>query len=50
MEVIRSYETPVQKPTTRRYIPKDGKIHNYRCENLKSYILCEMFTEDFDVI
>jgi hypothetical protein len=23
---------------TRRYIPKDGNIHTYRCENLKSYI------------
>jgi hypothetical protein len=23
--------------TTRRYIPEDGNIHNYRCENLKSW-------------
>jgi hypothetical protein len=24
---------------TRRHIPEDGNIHNYRCENLKSYKL-----------
>jgi hypothetical protein len=29
--------TPVHIRTTRRYIPEDGNIHNYRCENLKSY-------------
>jgi hypothetical protein len=23
--------------TTRRYIPEDRKLHNHRCENLKSY-------------
>jgi hypothetical protein len=23
--------------TTWRYIPDDGNIHNYRCENLRSY-------------
>jgi hypothetical protein len=25
--------------TTRRYIPKDGTIHNHRCENLDSSLL-----------
>jgi hypothetical protein len=24
--------------TTRRYIPEDSPLHNYRCENLKSFI------------
>jgi hypothetical protein len=37
MEAIRSSETSVHKPTARRYITEDGNIHNYRCENLKSY-------------
>jgi hypothetical protein len=23
--------------TTRRFIPEDGILHNYRCENLRSY-------------
>jgi hypothetical protein len=30
-------ETSVHIRTTRRYIPEDGNIHCYRCENLKSY-------------
>jgi hypothetical protein len=25
--------------TIRRYIPEDEKVHNYRCESLKSYLL-----------
>jgi hypothetical protein len=24
--------------TTRRYIPEDKSLHDYRCENLKAYI------------
>jgi hypothetical protein len=32
-----SSETSVHIRTTRHYIPDDGNIHNYRCENLKSY-------------
>jgi hypothetical protein len=31
-------ETPVHIRITRRYIPEDVNIHNYRCENFKSYI------------
>jgi hypothetical protein len=31
MEVISSSETSVHIRTTRRYIPEDGNIHNYRC-------------------
>jgi hypothetical protein len=38
MEVIRSSETSVHIRTTRRYIPEDWSIRNYRCENLKSCI------------
>jgi hypothetical protein len=38
MEAIFSSETSVDTPrTTRRYIPEDGTLHNYRCENLKFY-------------
>jgi hypothetical protein len=32
---------------TWHYIPEDGNIHNYRCENLKSYTI---FTTDFMVV
>jgi hypothetical protein len=35
--VICSHETPVHILTTQRYTPEDDSIHNYRCENLKSY-------------
>jgi hypothetical protein len=38
MEAICSSETSADfQRTTRRYIPKDGTLHNHRCENLKSY-------------
>jgi hypothetical protein len=37
MEVIYSSETSVD--TTRCYISEDDTLHNYRCENLKSYEL-----------
>jgi hypothetical protein len=40
---MRPSETSVHIRTTRRYIPEDGNIHNYRCENLKSYINRLMF-------
>jgi hypothetical protein len=36
MEVIRFSETLFHILTTRRHIPEDGNIHNYRCENFKS--------------
>jgi hypothetical protein len=40
MEAICSSETSVAtQETTRRHIPEDDIIHNYRCENLKSYIV-----------
>jgi hypothetical protein len=35
MEVLSFSETSVHIWTTRRYIPEDGNIHNYRSENLK---------------
>jgi hypothetical protein len=39
MEAKCFSETPVDfQPTARRYIPEDGILHNYRCENLKSSI------------
>jgi hypothetical protein len=39
MEAIGSSEMSVHIRTTRRYIPEDGNFHNYRCENLRSYII-----------
>jgi hypothetical protein len=36
MEVICSSETSLHTQTTRRYIPEDGNVHNYRCENLNT--------------
>jgi hypothetical protein len=47
MEVICSSETSVCQRTTRRYIPEDDTLQNYRCENLKSYILKLILIEDF---
>jgi hypothetical protein len=39
MEAISSSETSADfQRTTRRYIPEDDILQNYRCENLKSYI------------
>jgi hypothetical protein len=38
MEAISSSETSVDtQRTTRRHIPEDDTLHNYCCENLKSY-------------
>jgi hypothetical protein len=38
MEAIFSSETLVDfQRTTRRYIPEDSVLHNYRCEDFKSY-------------
>jgi hypothetical protein len=45
MEAIRSSETSVDIQTTRLYNPEDGSIHNYRCENLKSYLMILLFEE-----
>jgi hypothetical protein len=39
MEVVRTPETSVNfNVTTRRYIPKDSKLHSGRRANLKSHI------------
>jgi hypothetical protein len=43
MEAIRSSKTSVHIHTTQRYIPEDDSVHNYRCENLKSYVICLCF-------
>jgi hypothetical protein len=37
MEVIYSSETSLQIRISERYVSQDGNIHNYRCENIKSY-------------
>jgi hypothetical protein len=36
MEAIHSTETLIHIWTTRRYIPEDGNIRNFQCENLES--------------
>jgi hypothetical protein len=39
MEAICSSKTSVETQLTlRRHITEDDTLHNYRCENLKSYI------------
>jgi hypothetical protein len=39
MDAISSSETSVAtQQTTRRHIPEYDTLHNYRCENLKSYM------------
>jgi hypothetical protein len=44
MEAICSSETSVDtQRTTLRYIQEDDTLHNYRCENLKSYIGEDLF-------
>jgi hypothetical protein len=41
LEATCSSETSVDfQLTKRRYTPGDRTLHDYRCENLKSYILC----------
>jgi hypothetical protein len=45
MEAIFSSETSVDtQRTTRRYIPEDNTLHNYRCENLRSCTICHLFS------
>jgi hypothetical protein len=47
MEVMYSCETSVDtQRTTRRYIPEDDTLQNYRFENLTSYIaICYSVSE-----
>jgi hypothetical protein len=43
MEAICFFETSVDvQRTTWLYIPEDSTLHNYRCENLKSYMFRKM--------
>jgi hypothetical protein len=46
MDVIRTSETSVHMRITRRYIPEDGNILNYRCGKLES---CFFFNEQVNV-
>jgi hypothetical protein len=43
MEAIRSSETSVHTRSTRRHIPEDRILYNYRCNNLKSYTCFSFF-------
>jgi hypothetical protein len=46
MKATCSSETSVHfQRTTRRYIPEDRTLHNYRCENLKSYNTVTVFEQ-----
>jgi hypothetical protein len=47
MKVIISSETSVHIRTTRCYNTEDGRIHNYRCENLNSYISSELTNQNY---
>jgi hypothetical protein len=37
MQVTCFFETSVHIWISQRYIPEKGNIHNYHCENLKSF-------------
>jgi hypothetical protein len=39
MEIIRSSEMSVHIRISRSCSPDDDNIHNYRCNNLKSYVI-----------
>jgi hypothetical protein len=41
----KASETSILIRTKQRHIPEDGNIHNYRCENLKSYITFGLISE-----
>jgi hypothetical protein len=45
MEALSSSETSVLTRITRHYIPEDAILHSHRREILKSYILCNDFTD-----
>jgi hypothetical protein len=46
MDAVCSSETSVSfQRTTLRYIPEDRTFHNYRCENVNSYILNNLCTK-----
>jgi hypothetical protein len=51
VEDIYSSETSVDfQRTTRRYSPEDSALHNYRCEDLKSYTVKRRdYSEDQDI-
>jgi hypothetical protein len=49
MEEIRSSQTPVYIQPTPRYIPEDGNIHNYRCENFRYYTMGNVLKEDYEI-
>jgi hypothetical protein len=40
METIRFSETSVRTRSTWRHIPEDGILHRHRCENFRSYAVC----------
>jgi hypothetical protein len=46
MEAIFSSETSLNfQRNIQRYIPEGSTLHNHRCENLRSYILCHFVTD-----
>jgi hypothetical protein len=54
MDATCSFETSIDfQQTTRRYIPADRTLHNYRCENLSNpvpFLKCGFQKEAMDQI
>jgi hypothetical protein len=50
MEAIRSSEKSVHTRSTLSHIPEDGLLHSHRCENLKPYIIFNIFTASISAL
>jgi hypothetical protein len=46
MEALCSSETSVRTRSTQRHIPEYGILRSHRCENLKSYTMIAIYSEN----